>query len=105
MTVLIAGFLAAAGQARALEFRDIEGKWCDDLGSYTFERNAMIMVMSNTRKRTRWAVTRYQYNDDTIVMHWMCDGKELTTTFADFTSRRMAQLPNSEGPRYDFRRC
>jgi len=99
------GLLVASGDASALQFRDIEGKWCDDMGSYTFERNAMIMVMNNTGKRTRWSVTKYEYDDDQIVMHWIRDGKDMTTTFADFRGRRMAQLPNREGPRYDFRRC
>jgi hypothetical protein len=101
-------FFGASGASQAFDYADIEGKWCGDNVIYTFTPDQMIVAFYDNTPARYYKVNKYENAADRIRVHWLRDGKELTTGFADFGNKQMAQLPNTAGdmgPRRNFRRC
>ncbi len=97
--------LAISQAAKALEFEDIQGKWCGETTTYTFERRALRVYWPSDGARKTFRVSKYDYEDDEITVHWEKDGETVFTAFGNFRGERMVQKPNENGPRRPFRRC
>jgi hypothetical protein len=99
--------IGAGGEAAALTFEDIVGKWCGSVSSYTFTQSRLIVVLYADNSRREYKVDDYQYEDDAVTVNWQRDGDKLFTKFSEFSSdnKRMAQQQNNAGPRREFKRC
>ena len=99
--------IGAGGEAAALTFDDISGKWCGSVSSYTFTPSRLIVVLYADNSRREYKVDDYQYEDDAITVNWQRDGDKLFTKFSEFSrdDRFMAQQQNNAGPRREFKRC
>jgi hypothetical protein len=100
-----AAWFAATNNARALDYEDIEGKWCGATTNYTFERKSLHVHWPSDGQSRRFTVVEYVYEDDEITVRWRKDGETVFTVFAGFSGRRMVQQRNENGPRREFRRC
>ena len=99
--------ISAGGEAAALSFDDISGKWCGSVSSYTFTVSRLIVVLYSDNSRREYKVDDYQYEDDAITVNWQRDGDKLFTKFSEFSrdNKFMAQQQNNAGPRREFKRC
>ncbi len=99
--------IGLAGEAAALAFKDISGKWCGLTTNYVFSRNSLTVTFHDRSPTRKFEVTSYDYLGDTIKMHWVSKGEKLFTDFSEFSAdnRTMAQQKNDAGPRRPFRRC
>lgn len=102
--VLSAGL---AGEAAALTFKNIGGKWCGLTTNYVFAQKSLTVTFHDRTPTRKFEVTSYDYLGDTIKMHWISKGEKLFTDFSEFSAdgRTMAQQKNEAGPRRPFRRC
>jgi hypothetical protein len=99
--------------AAALGFSDIQGKWCGSISTYTFTRDQLIVHFYDRSPTAYFKVVKYEYTGDAIIVHWLRDGEDRTTRFANFrakgrqmTQQEAAQTCVEEScPRRDFRRC
>ena len=92
--------------ARALTFEDIHGKWCTGGGILQFEDRTLTAVRSSDGNRSVYTVTRYEFTETTIKVHWLLPNKpEAVLIYEDFSSdgRKMSQS-NTEVRRV-FYRC
>jgi hypothetical protein len=99
--------LGLAGEAIALSFSDIAGKWCGLTTNYIFTRNSLTVVFHDGTPTRQFKVTSYEYLGETVKMHWESKGEKLYTDFSEFSAdnRFMAQQKNEAGPRRPFKRC
>jgi hypothetical protein len=99
--------IGAGGEAAALTFDDIAGKWCGSVSSYTFTVSRLIVVLYSDNSRREYKVDDYQYEDDAVTVNWQRDGDKLFTRFSEFSAdnKFMAQQQNKAGPRREFKRC
>ena len=108
-TALLAAILTAAlvGQAAALSYKDISGRWCGESLEYDFARNSLTVRFDDGTPTRHYRVTGYEYNDTDVTLHWINNGKNLRTIFGEFSpdGRLMAQQKNNVGPRRPFHRC
>jgi hypothetical protein len=96
------------GNAVALDFADISGKWCTAGGSEEFDRDNLIAIPASTRERLVYPIVSYDFAATKVTVIWKnAKGENVHTDFAEFSSdrRRMVQLPFEGGPRREFRRC
>lgn len=108
--MLLAAVLTAglAGDAAALNYNTVAGRWCGEGITYTFTSAQLVVEFANGTPTRYFKVLRYQYSGDMITIHWIdSDGKQVHTDFAEFSSsgRYMAQVPSNAGPRRPFHRC
>jgi hypothetical protein len=106
--VIIVAAAFGCGNAVAVEFVDIAGKWCTTGGSEEFERDNLIAVPTASRERRVYPIVSYKFGDTQVTVIWKnAKGENVSTDFAEFSSggRRMVQLPFEGGPRREFRRC
>lgn len=96
-----------AGEAAALTFKSIAGKWCGLTTNYIFTKNTLTVSFHDGTPTRKFQVTDYEYLGDTIKMHWVSNNEKLYTDFAEFSAdgRTMAQQKSEAGPRRPFRRC
>lgn len=101
---LVAGI---AGEAVALSFKSIAGKWCGLTTNYVFAQKSLTVTFHDGSPTRKFEVTDYEYLGDTVKMHWVNKGEKLFTDFSEFSAdgRTMAQQKNEAGPRRPFRRC
>jgi hypothetical protein len=108
-TAFLVAILSAAlvAEASALSFKNIAGKWCGDITSYQFSRDALTVRFFNGSPTRKFKVTSYEYLGATVKMHWVNKGEKLFTDFSEFSAdgRTMAQQKSDAGPRRPFRRC
>lgn len=113
----VAGVLLAASSSLALaegavEFKDIEGKWCGDLTNYHFSRSRLRVTFHSGRDDRVLAIEKINTGVDKTNNGWIefiWEGKG-NTVFADFSpnKREMVQQANvggDNGPRRVFKRC
>jgi hypothetical protein len=96
------------GNALAVEFADISGKWCTTGGSELFGRDNLIAIPSSTGERRVYPIVRYDFSGTQVTVVWKNPkGETVSTDFTEFSAdgRRMVQLANKDGPRREFRRC
>ncbi len=111
LIALTAGLLAGAARpAAALSYTDLEGKWCGSASIYTFTRDQLVVSFYDRTPTRRFEVTGYEFTDDSATVNWLRDGKEMYTTFVDFSADRSrmnqeAQTTCDRGPQRAFRRC
>lgn len=98
---------SVTGEAAALSFKNIAGKWCGLTTNYFFTQNSLTVSFHDGSPARKFQVTSYEYLGDTIKMHWVSKGEKLFTDFSEFSAdnRTMAQQKNDAGPRRPFRRC
>ncbi len=105
LTVLLAA--PAGSAARALEFRDIAGKWCGEVSSYVLARDTLTVILLSDHSKRVYPIDSYEYDDAVIAVTWKRGDEPLITEFGEFGAddRSMTQLENDVGPRREFRRC
>ncbi len=112
--VLAAGMIWTAvgalgcGGAKAVEFKDIAGKWCTSGGIEQFDRDNLIAIPASTNERHVYPIVRFRFTGTKVTVVWQDpNGESFTTDFAEFSAdgRRMVQLKNEKGPRREFHRC
>lgn len=107
--VLLGAILSAgvAGEAAALTFKSISGKWCGLTTNYVFKSDSLTVIFHDKTPTREFKVTSYEYLGDTIKMHWEANNEALFTDFAEFSddNKTMAQQKNEAGPRRPFKRC
>ncbi len=96
----------------AVEFKDIEGKWCGEISNYRFTRSKLTVDFHSDRDDRVMLIKKINTGIDKdqngwIELQWEEGGN---TVFADFTSdkRQMAQQANvggDKGPKRIFKRC
>ena len=103
----VAALALGGGRAVALSFDDISGPWCGSVSSYTFTPSTMIVNLYADQSRREYPIDSYQYEGDAVTVNWERNGDKLFTKFSAFDAneRTMVQLPNTAGPRREFRRC
>lgn len=96
-----------AGEAAALTFKSISGKWCGLTTNYIFTQNSLTVTFHDGSPTRKFKVTSYEYLGDAIKMHWISNNEGLYTDFSEFSAdgRTMAQQKSEAGPRRPFRRC
>jgi len=108
LAVLALG-VVGCGNATAVEFKDISGKWCTRGGTEEFDRDSLTAIPVGTNQRHVYPVERYDFRANNVTVVWRDDkrGESYTTDFANFSAdgRHMVQLKNSAGPRREFHRC
>ena len=108
-TIVLAAALSVgiAGQAFALTFKSISGKWCGLTTNYIFSQSQLTVSFHDGTPTRRFKVTSYEYLGDTIKMHWESNNEKLYTDFSEFSAdnKTMAQQKNDAGPRRPFKRC
>ena len=97
------------GDATAVEFKDIAGRWCTRGGTEQFDRDSLTAVPTETKQPRVYRIERYDFRPSKVTVVWRDDsrGESYTTDFANFSAdgRRMVQLRNAAGPRREFHRC
>ena len=94
--------------AVALGESDLLGNWCGSDSNYGFTRKVMTVTRPSSSDRLMFDIVAIEAREGGIAVSWQrADGKVVRTEFADFSSdgKTMVQLPNSGGPRREFRRC
>ena len=105
---IVAAAALGCGNAVAVEFADIAGKWCTAGGSEEFDRDNLIAIPASTGERLVYPILSYDFAAAKVTVIWKNPkGENVHTDFAEFSSdgRRMVQLPFEGGPRREFRRC
>ena len=99
--------MCLSGQASALTFKNLSGKWCGLTTNYVFAKNSLTVVFHDGSPTRKFKVTNYEDLGDTVKMHWENKGEGLFTDFSEFSAdgRTMAQQKSDAGPRRPFRRC
>ena len=105
--VLILSVLAGPefAYARALTFEDIHGKWCTGGGILQFEDRTLTAVRSSDGNRSVYTVTRYEFTETTIKVHWLLPNEpEHVLVYEEFSGdgRKMSQS-NTKTRRVFFR--
>jgi hypothetical protein len=114
MTALTYDTSAAAN----LEIDDILGRWCGDVGNYTFSRTQLSVTRLDGKKPINGPVLKIAKTEgrpDQIDVYWLPLKADNFTRFELSTDKRLLiQLPNvdedgkaigDKGPRREFRRC
>jgi len=74
------------GASPAVEFRDIAGTWCTEVGRIQFDKSAMAVLLSGGR-RSEFTVIRYEFAPSEVVVWWKnAKGEETYTKYGEFTS-------------------
>lgn len=107
---LLAAVVSAAlvGDAVAITYNNIAGRWCGEGITYTFTTGQLTVEFPNGTPMRYFKIVRYRYSSEGVVVDWInAKGEQVHTDFSDFSStgRYMAQLPSSAGPRRPFHRC
>jgi hypothetical protein len=92
----------------ALGESDLLGNWCGSESNYSFTRKVMIVTRPTSSDKLVFDIVAIEPREGRIAVSWQrADGKVVRTEFADFSGdgKRMVQLPNSGGPRREFKRC
>ena len=94
--------------AFAVSEADLLGNWCGSDSNYGFTRKVMTVTRPSSSDRLVFDIVGIEPREGRIAVSWQrADGKVVRTEFAEFSSdgKKMVQLPNSGGPRREFRRC
>jgi hypothetical protein len=92
----------------ALGESDLLGNWCGGESNYSFTRKMMVVTRPSSSDKLVFDIVAIEPREGRIAVSWQrADGKVVRTEFAEFSSdgKTMVQLPNSGGPRREFRRC
>jgi hypothetical protein len=103
----IAAAFLAAGDARALDYRDILGNWCSATARLEFSRDAMGVFLFASQSHSSTRVTRYEFAGSLVTVYWEKDGKQTSSDFGEFSADgRTMFLQSSENvPRREYHRC
>jgi hypothetical protein len=104
----IAALSRFSSPVAALSENDLLGNWCGNESNYSFTRKVMVVTRPSSSDKLVFDIVGIEPRDGRIAVSWQrADGKVVRTEFADFSSdgKKMVQLPNSGGPRREFRRC
>jgi hypothetical protein len=119
LALAIAALAYGTSAAANLEIDDILGRWCGDVGNYTFSRAQLSVARLDGKKLTNGPVLKIAKTEgraDQIDVHWLPLKKEGNLTRFELSAdkRLLIQLPNvnedgkaigDKGPRREFRRC
>lgn len=106
--VIIVAAAFGCGNAVAVDFAELAGKWCTTGGSEEFDRDNLIAIATASREPRVYPIVSYDFAAIKVTVIWKnAKGENVHTDFAEFSSdgRRMVQLPFESGPRREFRRC
>jgi hypothetical protein len=90
--------------AAKLDYRAIEGTWCDVDSRYVIARHQLMVIFNTSGVVRRYRITGFRYTATTVIMNWTkSNGAAAETTFGRFSAdrQRMMQL----GVNRTYRRC
>jgi hypothetical protein len=118
LALAIAALSYDTSAAANLEIDDILGRWCGDVGKYTFSRTQLSVARLDRKKLTNGPVLKIAKTEgrsDQLDVYWVPLKADNFTRFELSTDKRLLiQLPNvnedgkaigDKGPRREFRRC
>jgi hypothetical protein len=94
--------------ANAIEYKDVQGKWCGTASDYIFERELLIVIMRDKSPNKKFKIDKCYWKSDSFTVNWLgAQNQMLHTDFAEFGAdkKSMTQLSNENGPPRPFKRC
>jgi hypothetical protein len=99
----------SCGLSEAVEFKDIAGTWCTEVGRIHFDKTKMVIALSDGR-RAEHQITAYEFGPANVVVKWVLENQPRQTTYGEFTGAAMVQFAGTDSggkalPRREFHRC
>lgn len=96
------------GSAYAIDYKDIQGKWCGSTATYVFERDLLTVFFRNSTPTKEYKIDKYEWRADSFILNWRdAKNEAVHTDFGEFSAdkKNMVQLATEAGPRRPFNRC